>query len=119
MQETHNIRIETTLKERIRANGERNGNAWTKQMRLDLESLYAVDPYKASPFGEPAYITNLRLLAESLGMSTYELCSLLASLVTTIKGCKTQPVATTLEVEKPSTDEIMKNISTTFKFSAE
>lgn len=94
MQETHNIRIETTLKDRIRINGERNGNAWTKQMRLDLESLYAVDPYKASPYGEPAYITSLRLLAESLGMSTYELCSLIESVVRGIRGAKASLVIT-------------------------
>lgn len=126
----HNIRLDVQLREQIKTRAATCGNAWTKQLQLDLSALYDVENPIES---EPAQLTLLRKHAKSCGITVQDLLERCVSiikiqpvlqLVETVEESDSFAVAfptfiPTLEGEKPSADEILKNISTTFKFSAE
>lgn len=69
MKDTHNIRINTTLREAIRLRGAHNGFAWTKQMHVDLEELYAMNPANT----DNALQVVLQKHADSCGITLLEL----------------------------------------------
>ena len=130
MKEMHNIRLDVQLREQIKTRAATCGNAWTKQLQLDLSALYDVENPIES---EPAQLTLLRKHAKSCGITVQDLLERCVSiikiqpvlqLVETVEESDSFAVAfptfiPTSEGEKPSADEILKNIKSKFKFSAE
>lgn len=70
MKEMHNIRLDVQLREQIKTRAATCGNAWTKQLQLDLSALYDVENPIES---EPAQLTLLRKHAKSCGITIQDL----------------------------------------------
>lgn len=83
MKEMHNIRLDVQLREQIKTRAANCGNAWTKQLQLDLSALYDVENPIES---EPAQLTLLRNHAKSCGITVQDLLERCISII------KIQPV---------------------------
>jgi hypothetical protein len=77
MKDTHNIRIDTTLREKIRVRGAHNGFAWTRQMTEDLQVMYSTDP---APGDDPILVL-LKKHAATCGITVSELLERCASVL--------------------------------------